>query len=136
MLDWSSRSENPDLMVSQGYVLSFALTPRQSDRTSSFHRSGIRYGGQLLAPSTAFAVESVLVAATVLGSVLGSVLVDDSPAVEAAAAQLSAFEESVSSLGSAVYLDHGDPCALLARTAGHDGTRMSRVVVTSFGRQD
>ncbi len=119
-------------MVSRGYVLSFALTPRQSDRTSSFRRSGIRYGEQLLAPSTAFAVESVLVAAIVLGSVL----VDDSPAVEAAAAQLSAFEESVSSLGSAVYLDHGDPCALLAQTAGHDATRTLRVVARSFGRQD
>jgi len=123
-------------MVSQGYVLSFALTRHRSDRTSSFHQSGTRCVGQLPAPSVAFAVEFVLVAAIVPGFVLGYELVDGSPAVGAAAGQLSASEESKLSHGSAVYLDHGDPCALLAQTADHDVTRTSRVAETSFGRQD
>ena len=95
MWDWSSRSENHGLMASQDYVLSFALIRRLSDRTSSSHLLDTHCVEQLLAPSIAFAAGFVLVAAIVLGSGLGSGLVDGSPAAVVAVAQLSVSEESM-----------------------------------------
>jgi len=80
--DLNSRFANPDSMASLDYALSFSLIRHQSDRTWSSHPLGTHCVAQLLVPSIASAVESVLVAVIVLGSEL----VDDSQAVEVAAA--------------------------------------------------